>query len=157
MSDCCSSKPDSACAVPQALGEICPACGKKGKAVATLTVKSLVRDHTRVPAQAAFSYCRSANCDVVYFSSEAIFRKPDIKVPVAAKENDDGAPLCYCFDYTRQDVLREIQATGTTKIAEAVKAEVQGGFCACEVKNPSGNCCLGAITRAIQQAKHVTA
>ena len=32
-------------------------------------------------------------------------------------------------------------------LAERIKAEVQAGNCACEVKNPSGKCCLGNVTR----------
>jgi hypothetical protein len=109
-----------------------------------------VRDHTRVSASASFSYCRTASCDVVYFSSEATFRKPDLKVRVGIKETEDPVPLCYCFDYTREDVFRDIEASGNTSLPDRIKAEVQAGFCACEVKNPSGSCCLGDITRAIQ-------
>ena len=88
---------------------------------------------------------------MVYFSSDALFRKPDVKVRVGIKEGEDPVPLCYCFDYTRADVQREVEELGTPHIHEKIKAEVQAGFCACEVKNPSGNCCLGDITRAIQQ------
>jgi hypothetical protein len=133
--------------------EVCPSCGKKGKAVAVLTVKSLVRDHTRVPASVAYSFCRTADCEVVYFSDQAVFNKPDLKVRVGNKETADPIPLCYCFDYSREDIRRDIEANGKTSVQDEIKAEVQGGFCACEVKNPSGTCCLGDITRAIQEAK----
>ena len=153
MSDCCSRNSESPCALPQSKPGFCPACGAQGKPVAMLTLKSLVRNHTRVPASSSFLFCRTPACDVVYFASEAIFRKPDIKVRVGIKETEHPVPLCYCFDYTRDDILREIQATGETKLPEIIKGEVQGGFCACEVKNPSGSCCLGEITRAIQEAK----
>jgi hypothetical protein len=121
--------------------------------VAVLTVKSLVRDHKRVPASVSYSFCRTADCEVVYFSDQAVFNKPDLKVRVGIKETSDPIPLCYCFDYTREDVRRAIETTGSTGILEEIKAEVQGGFCACEVKNPSGACCLGDITRAIQESK----
>ncbi len=153
MSNCCSHDSDSPCALPQSKASVCPACGEKGKAVPTLTVKSLVRDHTRVSASASFSFCRTAACDVVYFTSEATFRKPDMKVRVGIKETEDPVPLCYCFDYTRADVFRDIEAGGSTSLPDRIKAEVQAGFCACEVKNPNGNCCLGEITRAIQEAR----
>ena len=81
------------------------------------------------------------------------FRKPDIKVRVGIKETEDPVPLCYCFDYTRDDVFRDFEAIGSTSLRDRIKAEVQAGFCACEVKNPSGSCCLSDITRAIQQAR----
>jgi hypothetical protein len=121
--------------------------------VAVLTVKSLVRHHTRVPALVSYSFCRTPGCEVVYFSDQAVFNKPDLKVRVGIKETADPIPLCYCFDYSREDVRRDIESTGSTTVLEEIKAEVQGGFCACEVKNPSGACCLGDITRASQEAR----
>jgi len=155
---CCSTLKDGACAFPTGKPGACPSCGKKGKPVAVLTVKSLVRDHTRVPSSVSYSFCRTTECDVVYFSDQAVFRKPDLKVRVGIKETADPVPLCYCFDYSREDVRRHIESTGRTTILEEIKAEVQSGFCACEVKNPSGACCLGDVTRAIQEAEeHATA
>jgi len=110
----------------------------------------------RVPASVSYSFCRTADCEVVYFSDQAVFKKPDLKVRVGIKETTDPIPLCYCFAYSREDVHQDIESTGSTTILEEIKAEVQGGFCACEVKNPSGACCLGDITRAIQEAKKHT-
>lgn len=153
MSDCCSSTKEGTCSLPTTPPGICPSCGKKGKPVAVLTVKSLVRDHRRVPVSTSYSFCRNTECEVVYFSDQSVFTKPDLKVRVGIKETVDPIPLCYCFDYSREDIHRDIEATGETSILEEIKADVQGGFCACEVKNPSGTCCLGDITRAIQEAK----
>lgn len=124
--------------------------------MAVLTVKSLVRDHTRVRTSVSYSFCRATDCEVVYFSDQAAFNKPDLKVRVGVKETLDPIPLCYCFDYSREDVRRDIESTGNTTILEEIKTEVQGGFCACEVKNPSGACCLGEVTRAIHGAKFAT-
>jgi CopZ-like zinc binding protein len=152
MSDCCSVK-DGTCLLPTNKPGICSSCGKKGKPVAVLTVKSLVRDHTRVPASVSYSFCRTADCEVVYFSDQAVFTKPDLKVRVGIKETAAPVPLCYCFDYSREDIRRDIETSGKTSVLDEIKAEVQAGFCACEVKNPSGACCLGDVTRAIQESK----
>src|SRR5713101_5397460 len=156
MSGCCSTTKDGSCSHPTANLEVCPSCGQKGKPVAVLTVKSLVRDHTHVPALASYSFCRTVGCEVVYFSDQAVFTKRDVKVRVGIKETADPIPLCYCFDYSREDICQDIEAAGKTSVLDEIKAEVQGGFCACEVKNPSGTCCLGDITRAIQEAKKHT-
>jgi Zinc binding domain len=153
MSDCCSTTKDGICSVSTGKPGFCPACGKKGKSVATLTVKSLVRDHTRVDRSGSYSFCRTPDCDVVYFSSDTMFRKPDLKVRVGIKETEDPIPLCYCFDYSRADIRHDIEKLGSTKIPDEIDAEIQAGFCACEVKNPSGSCCLGDITRAVHAAK----
>jgi len=154
MSGCCADHCETPAVAP-GLG-VCPLCGKKGKAVSLLTVKSLVKDHTRV-APGAYLFCRTPDCEAVYFSPEAVFRKADLKVRAGVKETEDPVPLCYCFDYTRADVRRDIEETGATDILERIKAEVKAGYCACEVKNPSGDCCLGDITRAIQDAKALVA
>src|SRR5713226_10284624 len=134
---CCSTTTDGACSLPSNKPGACPSCGKKGKPIAVVTVKSLVRDHTRVPASVSYSFCRTPECDVVYFSDQAVFNKPDLKVRVGIKETADPIPLCYCFDYGRADVRRDIESTGSTTILEEIKAEVQGGFCDCEDKKTS--------------------
>jgi hypothetical protein len=94
------------------------------------------------------------NCDVVYFSEAVCFYKPDLKVRVGFKEQHDPIPLCYCFDYMRSDIGCDLALCGETDIPDRVKAEIQRGFCACDVKNPSGACCLGDLTRAIQQIRN---
>jgi hypothetical protein len=40
-------------------------------------------------------------------------------------------------------------------VAERIKAEVDAGHCACEVKNLSGKCCLGDVTRAAKDGLRV--
>ena len=75
---CCSSSRD-ACALPAPRQpQSCPSCGRRGKTVTTLTVKSLVRDHTQVSGQERYWSCRAPDCEVVYFGAVGIFRKPDI-------------------------------------------------------------------------------
>jgi hypothetical protein len=115
-----------------------------------LTVKSLVRNHAAVPSR-SYRFCRTRDCDVVYFADVVIFRKPDLKVRIGIKETDDPIPLCYCFGYTREDVRRQIRERGSTDIPHLITAEVKGGFCACEVKNPAGSCCLGEINRVVSE------
>lgn len=153
MPDCCSTEKENTCSLLSSKPALCPSCGKKGKSVRVLTVKSLVRDHIRALALVSYSFCRTADCEVVYFSTQATFTKSELKVRVGIKETVGPFPLCYCFDYSHQDIDRDIETTGETSVLEEIKTEVQGGFCACEVKNPSGTCCLGDITRAIQEAK----
>jgi hypothetical protein len=147
MSGCCAA--DGAQSRPHG---VCPSCGYKAKPVPTVTVKNLVIDHKRVRADHSYSFCRTAECDVVYFSETVIFRKRDLKVRVGLKEHQDPVPLCYCFGYDREQIRQDIEQRGTSDIPDRIKTEVQDGFCACEVKNPSGACCLGEMNRAIKEA-----
>jgi NAD(P)H-nitrite reductase large subunit len=102
-----------------------------------------------------YYFCDDSACDVVYFSADPaapIFRRDDLLVRVGVKEQSDPVQVCYCFGITRNDIEDEIRRTGRSTIAERIRAEVKAGRCACEVKNPSGKCCLGDVMRALQEA-----
>jgi len=107
---------------------------------------------------AQYYFCDASDCDVVYFALDPEaprFRREDLVVRVGAKETADPIPICYCFGFTRQDIWDEIRSTGESTVAERIKAEVEAGHCACEVKNPSGKCCLGDATRAAKDGLRV--
>jgi hypothetical protein len=98
-----------------------------------------------------YYFCDSSDCEVVYFPLDPeapFFRRADLMVRVGAKEIEDPLPICYCFGFTRQDIWDEIGSTGKSTLAKRITAEVEAGRCACEVRNPSGKCCLGDVTRA---------
>ena len=99
---------------------------------------------------------RTPECDVVYFSNEAnsYFHKDDLTVRVGLKETESPIPLCYCFGHTAESVEEEIVARGRSTVPETITEEVQAGNCSCEVKNPSGRCCLGDVNRAIRQIQN---
>jgi len=97
-----------------------------------------------------YYFCDASDCEVVYFALDAkapMFRREDLTVRVGAKATTDPFAICYCFGFTRQDIGDEIRSTGKSTVVERIAAEVEAGRCACEVKNPSGKCCLGDITR----------
>jgi len=152
MSECCSVK---ASALPAAVMS-CPECGSHSKQVDILTVKSLVRHLPFGMATAQYYFCEADACPVVYFPSNSqapTFQQRDLLVRVGVKEKHDPIPICYCFGVTRRDIIEDVQPTGQSTIAGRIKAEVKAGNCACEVKNPSGKCCLGHVTRAVQEAQ----
>lgn len=152
MADCCSVKENLA-APPATLA--CPVCGTRSKQVDLLTVKSLVRHLPFVWTPAQYYFCEAPGCDVVYFATDpraATFRRGDLLVRVGVKEPGDNALLCYCFGVTRNDIREEIARTGNSTATSRIRSEVKAGHCGCEVKNPSGKCCLGNVTRAIQEA-----
>jgi hypothetical protein len=149
MSDCCSVKGSSS--VP--LVAVCPVNGARSKQVDILTVKSLVCQLPLGMPQAQYYFCEAQDCDVVYFALDSqapIFRRADLLVRVGVKETADPIPVCYCFGFTRGNIHDEIAETGRSTIAERITTEVKAGNCACEVKNPSGKCCLGSVTRETQ-------
>ena len=153
MAECCSVG-ESGKQAPAVMS--CPESGTHSKRVDLLTVRSLVRHLPLGMPDTPYYYCTAPACDVVYFPYEVgapMFRRADLLVRVWSKEQGDGAPICYCFGFSKQDILQEIATSGTSNVSEKVKREVQAGHCACEVKNPSGKCCLGDVTRVEREAR----
>ena len=147
MSDCCSVSANTE-AAPAVMA--CPVNGARSKQVDMLTVKSLVRQLPLGMPNAQYYFCDSSDCEIVYFALDAEaprFRLEDLVVRVGAKETADPIPMCYCFGFTRQDIWDEIRSSGKSTVAKRITAEVEAGRCACEVKNPSGKCCLGDVTQ----------
>lgn len=146
------------CAVPekpQSENWQCPKCGRKGKPVPRVTLDLLHPDAKARLTDAAYLFCETPDCPIVYFAPDdgSVFHKADLIVRVGIKETEPPIPLCYCFDYTREMLWAELEATGKTTIPDRIKAEVQAGNCRCEFTNPRGSCCLGDIQRAIQAFK----
>ncbi len=143
------------CSVPvpaeQAQSE-CRECGQKARPVMRLTMESLLKA-PELPRLADHSYyfCATPACTTVYFSiaANSYFYKSDLRVRVGVKETEDPVPVCYCFGFTEKMVLDEIHEEGYSTIPDKIRIGVKAGNCACEVMNPSGKCCLGAVTRVV--------
>lgn len=126
----------------------CPVDGAVGKSVDWLTVAAL--SHGAVPERQHFWLCPSQDCEVVYFGEHGA------RIPIAELHVQPGfkaAPdplVCYCFLHRQSDIARELEQTGSTTVLEAIKQKVQAGNCACEVRNPTGKCCLGQVQATIR-------
>jgi hypothetical protein len=119
-----------------------------------LTVRSLVHRLPLHMPTTQYYFCEARECDVVYFALDPqapVFRRADLLVRVGSKEEADPIPVCYCFGFSRKDIENEIVSTGHSTVAERISEEVRQGNCACEVKNPSGKCCLGNVARVSQE------
>lgn len=129
----------------------CPASGFEGRSVDWTTVASLTTGP--VPAKQGFRLCRDPDCEVVYYGSAgAVLITSDLNVQPGFKNGSDGL-VCYCFLHHKADISRQLSETGKTDVFESIKGEVQAGNCACEVRNPSGKCCLGEVQEAIRGLK----
>jgi len=150
MSDCCSVNAKTGTAP---LVMVCPENGARSKQVEMLTVKSLLRRLPLGMRNTQYYFCDSSECEVVYFPLDTqapLFRRGDLIVRVGSKETEEPIPVCYCFGFTRKDIEKEITETGRSTVADRIKTEVNAGNCSCEVKNPSGKCCLGDVTRTVR-------
>jgi len=148
---CCELHPPVTCGPTK-----CPACGALGKPVKRMTLGALLKSEARprIPLQEEYCFCRTADCEVVYFRpNEALFRKEDLSVPVGLKEPaNPNAPVCYCFGWTPQKIRQEIERTSRSTVIEQIKAQVKAGNCYCEVTNPQGSCCLGNVSQVVKES-----
>lgn len=105
-----------------------------------------------VPLRQGYWLCREPECDAVYFGEDAtVLTASDMNVAPGFKSKSPDALVCYCFQHRRRDIEAELVAEGRTSIPDRITAEVKAGNCACEVRNPSGKCCLGDVQVAVQE------
>lgn len=144
---------ESCCSVPAAEEEnsSCPASGFEGKPVDWTTVAALTTGP--VPPKQAFRLCLDADCNVVYYGpGGTVLTTNDLTVQPGFKRESDGL-VCYCFLHRKADIAKQLAEIGETDIFESIKEEVQAGNCACEVRNPSGKCCLSDLQQTIRYLK----
>lgn len=134
--------------------DTCPRCGAPGRVVAEETVAAILRSaDAALLAEAETRFCATRDCPVVYYTRDGrVAEKAAAVIRIGAKEKRDPVPLCYCFGFSRADVYREVESTGTSTIPDRIEAEIRAGRCACRRKNPSGACCLGEVREAVSEA-----
>ncbi len=144
-------------AMQTAVADTCPVCLSKGRRVGLFTVRSLVKAKLEATVgEETYRFCQSPACDVVYFSEAPPYRRflrCDLRVAVGQKTTELPIQVCYCFDWTTEDLEREFRLTGTMTILRRIKKKVQQGFCHCETMNPQGTCCLGNVQRAVNEIR----
>lgn len=134
----------------------CPESGSKGRRVDSATVKSLLSISLRNIGDVPYYFCAQADCEVVYFSEDGLqqFRKHEIREQVYQKEPANPAVLlCYCFQHTVGDLQIHLLESAENLIVENIKDGIKANQCACDWRNPQGDCCLGNVQQLIRQFK----
>lgn len=136
---------------------VCPHCGEAGRRVNGATIKCMLRVPLTAYRDADYWFCRTPDCPVVYYSGDdgQTFAEADLRERVFQKHADQAdAPICYCFVYTVGDMQRPETAGEAIRVIEA---GVKAGQCACDWRNPQGDCCLGNVRAAARRAAGETA
>ena len=139
----------NSCCVATKAVSLCSKCGTKGISVGLKTLKHLLKEDVLrdIIEERAYSFCRNPDCGIVYFSEDSLFTKEKLKVRVGVKEKAPPIPICYCFNITRDDILKEIKEMRRSTASERIKKEIKANGCDCDIKNPSGRCCLGDVMK----------
>jgi hypothetical protein len=140
--ECCDSKK-----IPTEKA-ICPGCGSAAQVVKVRTLKhwlkpSLAFNILDLP----FYFCKTRDCHVVYFSEDCNvqYTKEQLRYRIGLKEKSSPIVVCYCFGITEEMISREARETSKSSFSTWIAGEVNQGNCACDVRNPSGCCCLKDI------------
>lgn len=138
----------SECAMATIEQGLCPVSGTKGKQVDMATVKCLLAVSLSVIQDRQYYFCRDVDCPVVYFAADAAqtFSVQDVRERVYQKNPEDSSvPVCYCFRYTVGDIREAADRAAASRIVDAINAGIHAGQCACDWRNPQGDCCLGNV------------
>ncbi len=141
MADCCAPKGISK------EERRCPSCRGEGAEVGRRTMKHWLKPERLfdIPEE-RFSFCTSGDCPVVYFSVEgSIYGLEDVRAPLGRDQKNPF--VCYCFAVTEEMIAGAVRSERTPPFSELIRGEVRDGSCACDVRNPSGRCCLGEVGR----------
>ena len=135
MSHCCSgshSKPAT---------QACPQCNTACKSVEIYTLYHQVRFPENLDTISdAYYFCPTKDCSIGYFSIVG-HRVP--KPQLRTHQDIQKDTLCFCFDINAADYLTALSTNHAETIKNFVIQRTKLDECACEIRNPSGQCCLG--------------
>ncbi len=133
MSDCCvKPKPKSS--------QICPQCNVNCNPVTMRTLYQQIRfpeNQQLVPDK--YYFCPSRDCPTAYFSSTGTRIAKSLLITQQAIQNET---LCYCFDISSACYQSALKTLTADAIKNFVIQRTKSSECACEIRNPSGQCCL---------------
>lgn len=145
MEDSCSP---SGCSAPDTgktyVKASCMSCGATARPVARQTILHQLK-HSELMSlkDVSFHFCSNSDCDVVYFGEDGTtYTRDQIRQKVGQKSTDPDRTICYCFDVTESVVQKEMKESGESQSKAFVMEQVKKKLCACEIRNPSGQCCL---------------
>ena len=140
MTDCCTTTVSKA-ANPKK--RRCPSNGLEGTEVSAKTISHHLKLAWKWQEKGVrYFFCTDPDCDVVYFGDDdSIITKAQLRTKVGIKEASKDTPACYCFGVSKADAIND------PSIRDYVKAQTKNAQCACDIRNPSGRCCLIDFSR----------
>lgn len=122
----------------------CPVNGREYGTVSAKTIMHHIKQPWNWPQkEQGYYFCEDPECEVVYFGEDdSTIVKHALRTPVGIKEPSPQALICYCFGV-------HLDEAGTDPEAKAfVVEQTKSQTCACEIRNPSGKCCLKDFPRS---------
>ena len=133
---------------------LCPTNGALGKRVEMQTIKAMLSISLNILTSEAYRFCADPDCPTVYYSEDGqqVFSEADLRERVYQKNADDGEiSICYCFRHTVGSISSEFSESGKSTVIEEITAGIKAGQCACDIRNPQGDCCLGNVRAFVKE------
>jgi len=142
------------CYTPQPKDKaLCPLCYYEAKRVLRKTLEALLVTDTKEKLSNldGFSYCKTSTCRAIYFRGDRILTQNDLNVSVGLKDDAPIKNYCYCFGWSKERIEQDIKDNGVSTAIEDIKSKMNTIGCSCEVKNPSGKCCMVDVTKVVKE------
>ena len=65
-------------------------------------------------------------------------------------ETNMSKKICYCFNYTDEDIVRDVKTNGKSLIMEQIAGEKRDGGCHCSETNPKGRWCMADVRQVVE-------
>ncbi len=140
--------PDATLQAQASMAAACPTNGVVGKRVDLQTVKAMLSVPLNILTAESYRFCADPDCSTAYYSEdgEQIFGEDLLRECVYQKHADtEESTICYCFGHTVGSISHDIIQSGKSTAVEEITAGIKAGQCACDIRNPQGNCCLGNV------------
>ena len=124
---------------PEAEALPCPGCGEVGVTVKCRTVAAVTS--ASLPPHQGLRLCRTKSCPLAYYG-DAGARIPASSLALLPLFKG-GDVVCFCFLRRASEMVDG----GRERVLDEIAARVRAGDCSCDLRNPSGKCCLGEIRR----------
>ncbi|WP_305908598.1 hypothetical protein Q9L42_009895 [Methylomarinum sp. Ch1-1] len=123
--------------------QICPECGATCIGVGMSTLYHQVRfPENQALITDSYYFCPAKTCSIAYFSNAG---NTILKRHLRSYQAIQSDALCYCFDINAEQYLSALKDHQAGSIKAFVIQRTQAGECACEIRNPSGQCCLASF------------
>ena len=122
---------------------VCPQCKQKGDSVNTDTLKIHIKDLSKIE-NFTYHFCKTPDCHTIYFSVANSFLKDDVNKEIGVKSySSQNANICYCFNYTKENIKKDSFKEKTKKL------KIAG--CNCSFRNPQGKCCTADFKKFVKE------
>jgi hypothetical protein len=123
---------------------LCPLNGKLYRAVGSKTLRHQLRTPWRHDLDnVRYYYCTDAKCPIIYFrDDDMVVKWSEVRGGESSNAESLKNLACHCFGISKQDAELD------DSLRDYVVTQTKSGNCACEVKSPSGKCCLAVFPKS---------